>query len=165
MSTERALSVFELAQIFAEQSLSALTEAMIARGYDGVCLPDIRLCWACSDGAHTVQALAKKLGVTKQFCAREVAKLRDEGYLDVTPDPEDARALQVRLSPAGARLLAAIQTEKKRVEKSIAGRIGARKMAELQTILKKLGEAKPWGSPPTPPRSSAARGRPRRARA
>ena len=135
---DREWSVFELAQFFSQSALDELVDAMIARGYGGICMPDVKLCWACSDGSYTVAELAARLGVTKQFCAREVAKLRESGFLDVSPSPNDARALAVRLSAKGHKLLNDIAKEKARLENKLAGEIGEERMREFNETLKLL---------------------------
>jgi DNA-binding MarR family transcriptional regulator len=53
-----------------------------------------------SDGA-TVSEVGRRLGVSKQAATKTVAKLADLGYVERTPDPDDARAVHVTITPRG----------------------------------------------------------------
>lgn len=138
MSSFGATTVFEILQHYAKSAQSELLAGMAARGYDGLSMPDIRLCHACHDGPHPVKTLAERLGVTKQFCAREVAKLNELGFVATETDPADRRALKVALSERGRDLLAAIKAEKRAIDDRISDRIGSERAAALADALAAL---------------------------
>ena len=125
MSSEPPETVFELAQILAIKTRKALSDAIAARGYGEISVPEARLIWEISTGGQNIQQLAARTGTTKQFCAREVAKLRDAGYLATTPDTRDKRSVQVALTTAGKTLLKDLRAEKLRLEDEMRTQLGA----------------------------------------
>ncbi|WP_051332226.1 MarR family winged helix-turn-helix transcriptional regulator [Cucumibacter marinus] len=138
MSSFGDMTFFEILQHHAKAAQSELLAGMAARGYDGLTMPDIRLCHACHDGPHPVKTLAERLGVTKQFCAREVAKLSELGFVETETDPADRRALKVVLSAKGRELLEAIKAEKQAIDDRMSDRIGPERAAALADALAAL---------------------------
>ncbi len=142
MSTNPELTIVELSQALAAQTRNILTDAMIARGYDGICMPEARLIWEASVGTLNIQQLAERTGTTKQFCAREVAKLRDGGYLDTKSDVGDKRAVRVTLTTRGEKLLGDLREEKLKLEAEMRARIGnAAYDAALAAMTRLAGDA------------------------
>ncbi|GAA1591722.1 MarR family winged helix-turn-helix transcriptional regulator [Kribbella sancticallisti] len=58
------------------------------------------------DGA-TMSEVGRRLGVSKQAATKTVGKLADLGYVDRAPDPADARAVLVTITPRGRDCLRA----------------------------------------------------------
>ncbi|MGC4943748.1 MarR family winged helix-turn-helix transcriptional regulator [Kribbella sp. DT2] len=54
----------------------------------------------------TVSDLGRRLGVSKQAATKTTTKLTDLGYVARTPDPTDARAIRLTLTPHGRAALA-----------------------------------------------------------
>jgi len=52
------------------------------------------------DGA-TMSEIGRRLGVSKQAATKTVGKLAELGYVDRAPDPADARAIMVTITPRG----------------------------------------------------------------
>jgi DNA-binding MarR family transcriptional regulator len=52
-----------------------------------------------------VSDVAEQLAVNLSVASRQVAALVDAGYVDREPDPDDRRALRLRPTPAGERVL------------------------------------------------------------
>jgi DNA-binding MarR family transcriptional regulator len=125
LSTSSELTIVELSQLLANQTRKALTDAMIARGYDGICMPEARLIWEVAASTPNIQQLAERTGTTKQFCAREVAKLREAGYLATEIDPGDKRAVRVGLTEKGENLMRDLREEKLGLEAEMRARVGS----------------------------------------
>jgi DNA-binding MarR family transcriptional regulator len=58
-----------------------------------------------SHGATTQRALAEKLGVSEPSVSRMTRVLAEEGLLEVLPDPAGGNRRQLKLTPAGERLV------------------------------------------------------------
>jgi DNA-binding MarR family transcriptional regulator len=59
------------------------------------------------DGSARAADIAETLGLHKSTMSRNLAHLEELGLIERVQDPADARARQVRLTPAGAASLAA----------------------------------------------------------
>ena len=66
-------------------------------------LPVLRVLWEGGPARHT--ELAERLLLDASTVSRKVRQLEDGGLVASTPDPQDARARQVELLPAGLRAL------------------------------------------------------------
>lgn len=124
MSSARDLTLFELVQFASVETRKAMEAAFAERGYPDLTAADARLIWESSTGKHNVQQLADRMGTTKQYCAREVAKLRDAGFLATQSDADDKRAVRVELTESGRELLVELRAEKLRLEDEMRARIG-----------------------------------------
>ncbi|MGR7024231.1 MarR family winged helix-turn-helix transcriptional regulator [Geodermatophilus sp. URMC 62] len=58
------------------------------------------------EGEQRCSALAAQAGVDVSVVSRQVSALERQGYLERRPDPHDGRASLIRLSEAGAAVLA-----------------------------------------------------------
>lgn len=58
-----------------------------------------------SDGPRSVSSAARRLGLTRQSVQRVADQLVADGLARTRPDPADARALLLALTPAGRRAL------------------------------------------------------------
>jgi DNA-binding MarR family transcriptional regulator len=86
----------------------------------------------------TVSDLGRRLGVSKQAATKTTAKLTDLRYVTRTPDPADARAIRLTLTPHGraaltlsARVFDELHTEWKES-------LGASRLSALEDDLAKL---------------------------
>jgi len=90
--------------------------------------------WENRDGAR-VTTLAKASRVTKQSMSVLVDYLVERGYVERVRDPDDARAVRVRLTAKGREFGAAVRATSRRVEAEWAALIGAERMeALIQTL-------------------------------
>ena len=85
-------------------------------------------------GPMTATALGEEIGLDRSVVSRRAARLLDAGLLGSSPDPRDARACLLCLTPAG---LDAVSTQPERVVAAVAGRLGSWPAAE-QTELAEL---------------------------
>lgn len=93
--------------------------------------------WAHPDGAR-ITTLAKASRVTKQSMSVLVDHLEKCGYVERVADPEDARAVRVRLTPRGREFGQAVRACSRRVEADWAARIGTERVDALMDALDAL---------------------------
>ncbi|ROO89989.1 DNA-binding MarR family transcriptional regulator [Actinocorallia herbida] len=95
------------------------------------------------EGCSTAE-LGRRLGVTKQAAAKTVESLERLGYLTRVPDPADARARIVRLTPRGVSALSdsAEIFDALRAEWSEA--LGPARLATVEDALRTMTAAEPF---------------------
>jgi DNA-binding MarR family transcriptional regulator len=89
------------------------------------------------EGARLTQ-LARASRITKQSMSALVDDLEGWGYVERVADPDDARAIRVRLTAQGRSYAQAARAFARNVETDWAKRIGARRVAELRKTLEML---------------------------
>ena len=93
--------------------------------------------WRRPDGLRITE-LAKASRITKQSMSALVADLAAAGYVERVGDPDDARAVRVRLTPRGRTYARAVRAFSRQVEAHWAERVGAERINELRTTLELL---------------------------
>ena len=93
--------------------------------------------WERPAGAR-VTALARASRITKQSMSALVSDLERAGYVARVEDPEDARAVRVRLTARGRAYARGARAFARSVEKEWAARIGEHRMKELCEALELL---------------------------
>jgi DNA-binding MarR family transcriptional regulator len=96
--------------------------------------------WLMPQGAR-ITTLAKQSRITKQSMSALVDDLEKKGFVERTPDPEDARATLVRLTAKGRDFARDIRELAREVEKDWEKRIGEKRVAELKTTLALLRDS------------------------
>jgi DNA-binding MarR family transcriptional regulator len=86
-------------------------------------------------GGGRVADLARATGLAKQSVSYVIEDLVAQGYLKVTPDPEDGRARRILYTPRGQRLLEALVDASAAAENQLARRLGVRRVESLRAIL------------------------------
>lgn len=123
-----------------ERILRALTDAGHA-----ITLAQARVCARIGPDGTRLTELADAAQITKQSAATHVAALERGGYVERAPDPTDARARLVRLTPAAARLQAVARREEAAIEAEWTAHLGAPAMRQLRESLARLREiTDPW---------------------
>jgi len=91
-------------------------------------------------GPHGVSSseLARRLGVTKQGAAKHVHMLERLGYVEVTPDPTDARSRLIRPTPRGVDLIVASARVLDTLRARWRQRLGSDRLGPLLADLTKL---------------------------
>lgn len=79
--------------------------------------------------------LARTTMITTGAATKRLDRLEARGLLRRDPDPADARAKVVSLTPAGRELIDAAFTEHMRNEARLVGRLSARDRADLERVL------------------------------
>ena len=91
------------------------------------------------DAAGTrITLLAERVGVTRQAVGHLVHDLEQHGYVARTVDPADRRAVIVRLTDTGWRLLQDVVEVKLELEREYTAILGEQQMERLRSELTKL---------------------------
>lgn len=85
-----------------------------------------------------ITTLARRVGVTKQAAQQLVADLLELGVVEVSVDPEDARARRVTLTEAGIEAMAQGTGVLLELEDELAKALGRREVKALHAALTKL---------------------------
>jgi len=97
-------------------------------------------------------ALAARVGVTKQAVSKVVAEMAAEGIVELVPDPGDARGRLVRFTARGADAIEHGLAILGGLERDLAAKLGARRMAELHDTLLTLDRLLATGAVHVPAR-------------
>ncbi|HET6967581.1 MAG TPA: MarR family winged helix-turn-helix transcriptional regulator [Ornithinibacter sp.] len=137
--------------------------AVHAAGFDDTTVAQGRVFARIGEDGTRLTDLAEMAQVTKQTAAFLVQRLELSGYVERVPDPTDARARLVRISPRGREALAVAAREERAIYGEWAEHLGARDMQRLTEIMGRLREvtdpyrdldaarrdqARPLGAPP-----------------
>lgn len=96
--------------------------------------------WDEPEGAR-LTTLARQSRITKQSMSALVDHLEKHRYVERAPDPDDARASLVRLTPRGRAFARAIRAFARDIEADWAKRVGVRRIEDLVTTLELLRES------------------------
>ncbi len=97
-------------------------------------------------GGTRIQALADALGISKQAVSKRVAELAAEGLVEVGPDPADARARRVTVTPFGEAAILHGLGVLRDLEAELVAAVGPGPLAELRRALEALAPVA--GGPP-----------------
>jgi DNA-binding MarR family transcriptional regulator len=86
-------------------------------------------------GPVTIGVLAERLGVTQQAASKSVADLERRGYVARRPDPADARARLVALTPRGRDAIERARVHRAALVGELAGRLGPRRVEAARRLL------------------------------
>lgn len=90
--------------------------------------------WERPEGAR-ITTLARASRITKQSMSALVADLERAGYVERVADPDDARAIRVRLTARGRAYARAVRAFARSIEIEWAERIGSARVEELGATL------------------------------
>ena len=93
--------------------------------------------WEMPQGAR-ITMLARASRMTKQSMSTLVSDLEAGGYVERVADPDDARAMRVRLTPRGRAYGRAVRAFATSVEAEWAKRIGLERVEQLRSTLELL---------------------------
>lgn len=82
--------------------------------------------------------LARRTDVSKQAVSQALAPLVEQGLVEYIDDPGDGRARMVRLTQKGGETFVHALNSLKQLEKALADRVGAKKLADLFEGLKAI---------------------------
>jgi DNA-binding MarR family transcriptional regulator len=108
------------------------------RGWHDVTLNDTALLANLDTEGTTISALARRTGVTRQAASQQVAALEREGYVTRKSDRRDARAIVVRQTARGRKLLADALDIVKGIEAEYAQHLGVKRLDALKKELRAL---------------------------
>ncbi|MEI2731751.1 MAG: MarR family transcriptional regulator [Dermatophilaceae bacterium] len=96
-------------------------------------------------------ALAQSAQVTKQTAGYLVDQLEEQGYVERTPDPRDARARLIRITSKGGDVIAVARPVQAAIEAEWAAYLGPRRSRALQEALLALRTiTDPYAAPAAP---------------
>jgi len=125
-----------LASLFAGWAMAdEIQRRLAAAGFDDVRFNDGVVNQHLVGGPLTIGALAERLGVTQQAASKSVADLERRGYVERTPDPDDARARLVGLIERGRAVIAAAREERAALGTELAERLGERRVEAARRLL------------------------------
>jgi len=91
------------------------------------------------DGARPSE-LAARMGISKQSLSYLLRELERLGYLERRPDPADLRAKRVVVTRRGKAAIAVIRSAVAELEREWAEQLGARRFAQLRSLLVELND-------------------------
>src|SRR5689334_11811873 len=122
-----------LLRLASQAMTEQLSRWICASGFEGVQPAHsavIQPLWERPEGAR-VTALARASRITKQSMSALVSDLESAGYVERVEDPEDARAVRVRLTTQGRAYARAARAFARTVEAEWSDRIGSQRIEEL----------------------------------
>jgi DNA-binding MarR family transcriptional regulator len=127
-----------LVQLVAASRGPHLRAAFAEAGLDGIRpAQSVALVPLVAEGLHASD-LADRLGVSRQAVAQAVAALERHGYVNRVPDPADARARIIELTPRGRQALQVMRSSAIDLEKRWQQILGQRRLADLREALNML---------------------------
>ena len=85
-----------------------------------------------------IGTLAARIGTSRQAASQLLTAIEARGYVERVPDPDDKRAVIVRHTPAGRRILLAAIDVMLSIEAEYAAILGADGLVRLKRLLKRL---------------------------
>jgi DNA-binding MarR family transcriptional regulator len=127
-----------LVNLVAASGVPHLRAAFAAAGLDGIRPAQaVALVPLAAGGLHASD-LADQLKVSRQAIAQGVAALERYGYVNRVPDPADARARIIELTPRGRQALRVMRSNALDLEKRWQEILGQKRLGELRKILQTL---------------------------
>src|SRR5919107_3529041 len=121
----RELPTSLLMFIAARAAVDRVFRAVHDAGFDDVTLAQSRLMMGIDAGGTRLSVLAERAQIAKQTATALVDKLERAGYVERVPDPSDARARLVRLTPRAEAALPIARAEEDRIEAEWRAHLGA----------------------------------------
>jgi DNA-binding MarR family transcriptional regulator len=127
-----------LVQMVAASGAPRLRAAFAAAGLDGIRPGQaVALVPLIGGGLHASD-LAERLGVSRQAVAQAVTALERHHYVTRVPDPVDARARIIELTPRGRQALRVMRSHALDSEQRWQQVLGERRLGELRDTLRLL---------------------------
>lgn len=104
-------------------------------GYGDVTPAMARLFVQIARGPLGISELARRLAISRQSVHETVLVARELGLVELADDPNNRRVRIVCFTEAGKRMSRTVLAVDRRMEKDLAGRIGAHNIATLKRIL------------------------------
>ncbi|GAB2848732.1 MarR family winged helix-turn-helix transcriptional regulator [Actinocorallia aurea] len=99
---------------------------------------------AVGPGGCSTAELGRRLGVTKQAAAKTVDSLERLGYLTRVPDPADARARTVHLTPLGADALRTSAEIFDALRTEWSEKLGPTRLSDFESTLRTMTDTEPF---------------------
>lgn len=119
---------------------------LAAAGFADRRFPEGRVLVMCAaPGDTTISDVGRRLRITRQGASKIVARLREDGYLNVSASATDGREKVLSLTARAEHFLAALHQAGRSVEARLREQIGAAGLEQLFLTLEVLAEL---GGPP-----------------
>jgi len=135
LDADWAPTVPALVQLVAASEAPYLAAAFATAGLDDLRPAQSIVLVPLSTGGLHASDLADRLAVSRQAVAQAVAALERHGYVSRLPDPADARAQIIELTPRGRQVLYVMRSAAKDLEHRWEGTLGRQRLSELRTSL------------------------------
>jgi DNA-binding MarR family transcriptional regulator len=132
-----------LVQMLAATAGPRLRAAFAAAGLDGIRPAQSAALVPLAAGPLHASDVADRLRVSRQAVAQAMTALERHGYVARVPDPVDARARLIELTPRGRRALRVMRSSAVDVESQWQQTLGPQRLQELRAILLTLLTANP----------------------
>jgi DNA-binding MarR family transcriptional regulator len=124
-----------LVNLLAAARAPHLRAAFAAAGLDGIRPAQAVALVPLAVGGLHASDLADRLRVSRQAVAQAVAALERHGYVTRVPDPVDARARVIELTPRGRQALRVMRSNALDLEKRWQQVLGGQRLAEFRETL------------------------------
>ena len=104
-------------------------------GYGDVTPAMARLFIVVARGRFSISELARRLAISRQSVHETVRMACNMGLVELAEDPDNRRVRIVRFTENGKRMSRTVLSVDRRMERELAGRIGAHNVAMLKRIL------------------------------
>lgn len=135
-----------LVQLVAASGAPHLRAAFAAAGLDGIRPAQSVALVPLAAGSLHASDLADRLRVSRQAIAQALAALERHHYVTRVPDPADARARVIELTPRGRQALRVMRSNALNLEKRWQQILGRQRLTELRKTLEMLLAAEPDAS-------------------
>lgn len=136
--TQREPTVPALVNLVAAAGAPHLSAAFAAAGLEGIRPAQAVALVPLAAGGMHASDLADRLKVSRQAVAQGVAALEGHGYVTRVPDPVDARARVIELTPRGRQVLRVMRSHAVNLEGQWRQILGDRRLGELRGSLQML---------------------------
>lgn len=130
-----------LVNLVAASGVPHLRAALAAAGLHGIRPAQAVALVPLAAGGMHASDLADRLKVSRQAVGQGVAALEREGYVTRVPDPADARARIIELTPRGHQVLRVMRSNAISLEKRWRHALGERRLGDLRESLQLLLDA------------------------
>ncbi|OBH62839.1 MarR family winged helix-turn-helix transcriptional regulator [Mycobacterium sp. E2479] len=127
-----------LVNLLAASGGPRLRAAFAATGLDGIRPAQAGALVPLAAGGLHASELADRLQVTRQAVAQAIAGLERHGYVTRVPNPLDARARIIELTPRGRQALRVMRSNAVALERRWERVLGRQRMGELRETLQML---------------------------
>jgi DNA-binding MarR family transcriptional regulator len=125
-----------LASLFAGWAMAdEIQRRLAAGGYGDLRFADGFVFQHLVEGPVTIGVLAERQGVSQQAISKSIMDLERRGYVERTPDPDDARARLVGLTARGLGAITAARDHRAALGGELADRFGAARVEDARRLL------------------------------
>lgn len=122
------------------RAMESAAQAALEEAGHHLPINEARVFQRIAPGGSRLVDLAESAQVSKQTIGSIVDRLVAAGYVERVPDPDDARARLVRITPLGQQLVRITLPAVREVEQQWAAHLGPRRTRQLRAALTALRE-------------------------